>query len=273
MSDTHPSDSMTRRQLLIAAGAGAVGIAAGAWGIAQIPDETRARVETEIEKLRALVKLYEQLEKIGLDNILASALNVMRGLFDALKAGIRLVRDGIAVAQTAWKNFQALLAGLKTAADGAANALAELQKKFRAAESVVVAALGAVSPLAESIANFFAALIQKIPFGIGDNIQRAVTALVDLVRAIPPTIETLTTQLLKSLSDTFFPQTGKTAFSATVMDPITTSLLSPLEKFLSEVESAITRWETEFAKPIQNALDERKIVRKQIAEYRQQFNV
>ncbi|MBI5649877.1 MAG: hypothetical protein HZC40_05425, partial [Chloroflexi bacterium] len=194
-------------------------------------------------------------------------------LFDALKTGMRLFRDGIAVAEAALKNFQALLAGLKSVLDSAALILAELQKKFRAAESVIVAAIGTVSPLAESIASFFAALIQKIPFGIGENIQRAVTALVDLVRAIPPTIETINAQLLKLLTDTFFPPTGKTAFSSTVIDPITQKILDPLKKFLSDVDTVIARWETEFAKPIQNALDERKAIRKQIAEYRQQFNV
>lgn len=274
MSDTNPrSDSMTRRHLLIAAAGGAVGVAATAWGVSQIPDETRVQLEKELDKLRTVVKLYESLENIGLDNILANAMNLMRSLFDALKTGVRLLRDGVAFAESAWKNFQTILVSLRAAGERAAQVLADLQQKFKVAEGVVVSALGAALPLAESIGNFFNALISKIPFGIGDELRRAINALVDLVRAIPATIETVSTQLLKLLNDTFFPPAGKATFNSTLMDPITQNVFDPLRKFLDDVDNLMTRWEKDFTKPVQSALDERKMIRKQIAEYRQQYNV
>ncbi len=274
MSDTHSqSDSMTRRHLLIAAAGGAVGVAATAWGVSQIPDETRAQLEKELDKLRAVVKLYESLENIGLDNILANAMSLMRGLFDALKTGVRLLRDGVAIAESAWKNFQAILASLRVAVERAAQVLADLQQKFKAAEGIVVAVLGSALPLAESIGNFFNTLISKIPFGIGDELRRAINALVELVRAIPATIETISAQLLKLLNDTFFPPTGKATFNSTLMDPITQNVFDPLRKFLDDVDNLVTRWEKDFTKPVQSALDQRQMIRKQIAEYRQQYNV
>jgi hypothetical protein len=271
-------DSMTRRQLLIAASTGVVGIAAGAWGLSQISDETRANLENEINKmqnelnkLQTLVKLYEQLEKIGLDNILATGLSMMRGVFDALRAGVRLVRDGITVAENAWKNFQAMLALLRTTADRVGQMANELASKFRLAEGFVIGVIGAALPLAESIAGFFNSLLQKIPF-VGEDIKRAANGLVEVIRSIPAFVETVTTQLIKQINDLFL-QGNTSSINTTLMDPLSKNLLEPLKNFLTDVENAIAQLEKSFIMPVQSALDERKAVRKQIAEYRQQFNV
>ncbi|MBI5305183.1 MAG: hypothetical protein HY868_23835 [Chloroflexi bacterium] len=268
----NPNDSMTRRQLLIAAGAGAIGVAATAYGLTQTSDEARAQFERELNKLRTLIGLYEQMDRIGLDNILANGLSLMRGLFEALKTGIRLMRDGVTIAEKAWQGFQAALIALRTTVDRIAQMAGDLQQKFKAAEGLVVGAIGVALPLAESIASFFNSLLSKIPF-VGEDLRRTANSLVELVRAIPALIEAVTAQLLKQLNDLFFQPTGKARIDLTLIDPITVNLLEPLKKFLGDLDMLITKWEKEFVFPVQSALDERRAVKKQIAEYRQQYNV
>ncbi len=271
MSD-HSNDSMTRRQLLIAAGAGAIGVAATAYGLTQTSDETRAQFDKELSKLRSLIALYEQLDKIGLDNILANGLSMMRGLFDALKLGVKLMRDGVNAAENAWKSFQNTLLALRKTADQIGQMAGDLQKKFQAAERLVVSVIGTALPLAESIGNFFNSLLSKIPF-VGEDLRRAANGLVDLVRAIPALVEAVTAQLLKQLNDLFFQPTGKANIEQTLIDPITVNLLDPLKKFLGDLDMLVAKWEKDFVAPVQTALDERRVVRKQIAEYRTQFHV
>lgn len=280
-NDPNASRGMTRRQALAAAAASGAAIAATAWGASTVGSlTTRAEFEVEIAKreleltkLRALLALYEQLERVGLDTLLATGMNIVRGALDTVTAGVRLLRDGIAAVETAIKNFQATLETLRGAANSAAQVLSDLQQKFKAAESVVVAVLGVALPLAESIRGFFNALIEKIPLGIGDNIRRAINALVDLIRAIPAAIESITTQLLKPLGDLFFPATGDAAMKKDLFDPLTQNLLTPLKKLLSDTENLVERWEKDFTAPVQAALAERQKIRKQIAEYRKQNNV
>ncbi len=261
--------TLSRRQLLTAAAAGGAGLAVSALGGAAVGSAmTTAQYEIELTKLRALVALYEQLERVGLDAVLATGMNVVRGALDTVKGGVRLLRDGISAAETALKNFQAMLDTLGSAASAAGQALSDLSQKLHDAEGIIVAVLGTALPLAESIAGFFNALIEKIPFGVGDNIRRAVKALIDLIRAIPTVIDVVTNQLLKSLRDAFFPTSGDPAVKSNLINPITQNLLEPLEKFLGDVEKLLDSWEKDLTTPVQTALDQRQEIRKQIAQYK-----
>ncbi len=267
------TNSMTRRQLLVAATAGGAALAAGALGGGAVGAlATRAQYELELKKLQTLVALYEQLEKVGIDAVVLTGMNVVGGALSTVKAGTRLIRDGIAAAQNALKAFQEMLDNLRKATESATQVLADLQQRFLGAQSVVAGALGTALSLTESIRNFFNSLIDKIPFGIGDNMRRAIDGLVNLIRDVPTAIDALSTQLLKPLNDLFFAP-NKPVVQASLFDPLTEKLLKPLDQFLGDVEAAITRWEDDFTKPVQGALEQRAQIRSQISEYRRQNNV
>ncbi len=261
-------EGVTRRQLMTTAVVGGAALIAGAVGGTAATTAALAEKELELAKLRALVGLYENLEKVGIDAIIATGMNVLRGAFETVKTGVRLAREGITAAETALKNFQAMLDSLQSAVDLATRALTELARKLQAAESFVVTILGTALPLAEAIANFFNELIKKIPFGVGAEISRAISALIDLIRAVPATLDTLLTQLLKPLRDMFFPASGTATVRTNLFDPIINNLLTPLKKFLTDVETLLDKWEKEFTAPVQKALDERAQIRKQIVALR-----
>lgn len=259
---------VTRRQLITTAAVGGAALVAGAVGGAAATTASLAEKELELVKLRALVGLYEKLEKIGIDSIIATGMNIVRGALDAVKTGVRLARDGVTAVETALKNFQTLIDNLRGAVDLAARVLTELSQKFKDAETFVVAMLGAARPLAESIASFFNELIKRIPFGVGAEISRAINALVELIRVIPATVDAILNQLLKPLRDLFFPATGNAMVKTNLFDPIINNLLTPLKKLLTDIETFIDKWDKDFTTPVQNALDERAKVRKQIVAMR-----
>jgi len=267
------SDSLSRRQFLTTAAVGGLALTAAAVGGAVVGSQNaQSAAEAELAKTRArlakyeqVIALYEQLEKVGIDTLLATGMNIVRGAFDALRAGIQILRAGIATVENAFKNLLTLLDTLRSPADVVARALTELTQKFQAAESVIRAVVGTAQPLAEAIAGFFDALLQKIPI-VGPEIRRATTALSELVRAIPMVIDVVTNQLLKPLRENFFPAIGDPKIKLDLIEPTQKSLLDPLKKFLTDVETALARWENDFAKPVQAALDERAKIRKQIAE-------
>ncbi len=265
---------LTRRQLLKTAAAGGAVIAVGALGGAVVGNTmTTAQYELELTKLRALVALYEQLERVGLDAIISTGMNIVRGALDAVKGGVSLLRDGATAAENALKNFQALLATLGGAANAVSQTLDDLSTKFHAAEGVVVAVLGTALPLADSITGFFNALLDKIPFGIGDDIHRAVNALIDLIRAIPNVIDAVTNRLLKPLRDAFFPASGDPSIQSNLIDPITRNVLEPLKKTLDDIDNLANHWEADLTTPIQTALTERQKIREQIADYKRQNGI
>ncbi len=268
MTTTNLDAGVTRRQFITTAAVGGAALVAGAVGGAAATTASLADKEVELLKLRALVGLYENLEKIGIDSIIATGMNIVRGALDAVKTGVRLARDGVTAVETALKNFQTLIDNLRGAADLATRVLTELAQKVKDAETFVGGILGSARPLAESIANFFNELIKKIPFGVGAEISRAINALVDLIRVIPTVIDAILNQLLKPLRDLFFPATGNAMVKTTLFDPIINNLLTPLKKLLTDLETFIDKWDKDFTKPVQNALDERAQIRKQIVAMR-----
>ncbi len=265
---------MTRRQLLVAATAGGAALAAGALGGGAVGAlTTRAQYELELKKLQALVALYTQLEKVGIDAVILTGMNIIGGALSTVKAGTRLIRDGVAAVQGALKAFQGKLDNLRQATDGATQVLTDLQQKFVAAQALVGGALGSALALTESIRNFFNTLIDRIPFGIGDKARGAIDALVNLIRAIPSAVDAITAQLLKPLNDLFFAGNSQPVVQTSLFDPIANNLLKPLDQFLGDVETALGQWEKDFVKPVQGALEERAQIRSQIDEYRKQNNV
>ena len=260
---------LTRRQLITTAAAGGAAlVVTGLGGAAVGGAMTTAQYEIELTKLRALVALYEQLEKVGVDAIIQTGMNIVRGALDTIQGGVGLLRDGVTTVETGLKNFQAMLDSLSGAANSAGQVLNDLSQKIHAAEGQVIAVLGTALPLADSIAGFFNALLDKIPFGVGDNIRNAVKALTDLVRAIPMAIDTLSNQLLKPLRDDFFLPSGDPVVKASLIDPVVNNVLEPLKKLLTDIETLVNRWEKDFTQPVQSALTDRQKIREQIAQYK-----
>ncbi len=258
------SAGLSRRQFLRNAALGGTAIAVTAVGGAAVGALSRTDLEDELNKLRALVGLYEQLERFGLDTLISNGMGIIRGALDTVKAGVGLIRNGIGAAENALKAFLAFVDTLRGAVNGVAQILNDLTQKFQAAEGVVTAALGNAAPLAQSIGDFFNSVLGLIPFGVGDNMRRALTALTDLIRAIPASIEAVTTQVFKPLRDWFFPATGEPLVRTNLVNPIINNVLEPNKKLLADLETLLQKWENDFTKPVQSALDDRARVRKQI---------
>jgi len=257
---------MSRRKLIVGAAAGGVVLVAGAAGALNL-NNNRAQLEAEIAKLQGLVKLYDALDKVGIDGIVGSGMALVRTALDVVKTGVRLMRDGITAVEAAIKNFQSALDTLKTAANNISQLLNDVTQKLRVAEGAVVGVLGTAVPLAESIAGFFRSLISKIPF-VGADITRAVDTLVEFIRTIPSALTTISSTLLAPLRDMFFPLAGDSMAKTRLFDPIVQNILEPLKKFLTDIENFIDKWENGFAKPVQDAVNQRQVIRKQIVAYR-----
>ncbi len=187
---------LTRRQAVTAMGAGAVTLAAthsvvayqAAQWAEQAPRQQADDYAAEIERLKGLLALYEGLEQIGIDAIVAGALTGYKGVLDALRTAVGGLRDAVQGAEGAIANFHdafaSLRAGLKTAEEGVSNVVALLQN----AQNWLGQTTSPLEPLLDQVHQFFDDLLGKIPFGVGDNIRKTVDGLIGLVVAIPAMI-------------------------------------------------------------------------------------
>lgn len=272
---------LTRRQAVTAMGAGAVTLAAthsvvayqAAQWAEQAPRQQADDYAAEIERLKGLLALYEGLEQIGIDAIVAGALTGYKGVLDALRTAVGGLRDAVQGAEGAIANFHdafaSLRAGLKTAEEGVSNVVALLQN----AQNWLGQTTSPLEPLLDQVHQFFDDLLGKIPFGVGDNIRKTVDGLIGLVVAIPAMVGNVRGNLLEPLRTGWLSDDNARNIQGALLDPIAVQILQPLKKLLDEIDATLARWESDVATPVQAALDRRAGVRRQIAEYKQQHGL
>ncbi len=280
--------ALTRRQALVAAGAGVAVLGATGLGVAyaggqrcdaQIQQQQadlqqqQADVQKQVEDLKGLVKLYETLEQIRIDAIIAAGIAVLNGFFGTLKNGVALLGAAVTTIEgllAAFKNtFTVIRAGL-TAAEQAVSHISSL---LQDAQNWLGRTTAPAQSVFAQVQQFFHDLISKIPFGVGDNILKTVDGLVGLVGAIPDAILQINTKLLEPLQTGWFSDDNTKNLQGTLIDPITHQLLDPLNKFLGDVNQTLAHWQSDMVDPVQTALNNRAAVQAQITDYKKQHNI
>lgn len=268
--------TLTRRQAVTALGVGAAALTATHLGVAyqaaqwaqQQPRDEIAGLQTEIEKLKGLLALYESLEKIGIDVVIAGALAVYKGLLDGLRGGVGALSAGAATAEIALNGFQNTFVIIRGGLQVAENAVNNIAALLKGAQVFLEQATSPAKSLLEQMRQFFDDLLGKIPF-VGDSIKRTIDGVVGLVNAIPNMVISVNTGLLEPLRAGWFSEDNAKNLQGALLDPISKQVLTPLKKFLADLDQTLARWESDVAKPVRAALDNRETVRKQIAEYKQ----
>ena len=298
-ADPRDAPALTRRQAMFGVGVGAAVLVGTNLGTAYVVSQsTRQEVEqaahvkiadaqttlaqtqaqvqalqAEIAKLQGLLFLYESLEKIGVDAIIAGGLNVFHTILEGLRGGVNALRAGMDTTETALANvdgaFAAIRDGLKTAEDAVANIAA----LFQNTQKWLSQATSPVAPLAEQIGQFFSDLLGKIPFGVGDTIKHTIEGLTGLTVAVPSMITSVNAALLEPLRAGWFSEDNARNLQGTLLDPLRGHVFEPARQLLADVEEAIRKWEEQVQAPLQSALDERAVVHQQIDEYKKQHDL
>lgn len=271
---------LSRRQLLAVLGTGgialvgtnvATGLFAGSRGEQFGAMKANAAAEIELVRLRGLVSLYENLERIGIDLIIRAAIGSLGLALGGLSGAAKVLRDAITFVDSTLKRFEA---SLPTIQDGlkAVESLAQgMGDRLNAIRNLVGEAAKPAQPLADALSGFLDGLLGLIPGGVGDGIRQGLTAIRDLLTRLPAALDTLQSQLLAPLRATWFRE--EAGVQAGLFSPLRGRLLAPLNEFLTAFANLTDQWERELVTPVEQALREREEIRTQIADYRRQHNL
>jgi hypothetical protein len=271
----------TRRRVVTALAAGAVTLTATHLGVAyesaQWEQQQRQpeidELKSEVEKLKGLIALYENLDKIGIDAVISGAMTVFRGLLEGLRGSVGLLRGGVGAAEGTISGFQSSFAVLRGALTAAEQGVDNVVALLKNVQDFLGQTTSPVEPLIQQVRQFFSDLLGKIPFGVGDNIRQTVDGVTGLVIAVPSMVLTVKTGFLEPLRATWFSDDNAKNVQGALLDPINQTVLQPLAKFLDDVDQMLAHWESDVATPVQAALDQRDTTRKQIVDYKSQHNL
>ncbi len=270
-------DSSRRRFLKGAAAGGvilATGALGGAGGFKAGQSITRVEYELEITKLRTLLKLYQELEKVGIDALLETALKAVTLPLETVKKGLEAMKGAVGKAEEALSRLLSFLSRWRDLLKEGEEILSALASWMGEAGAAMVKTLGRVLPFAEAVIDFFARLLQKLPFGAGKAFGEALESIKTLLEKLPEAVDRVSRDVFRGLREDIFPGNGsRSRVEEEFSEPIKVGLLEPLKEFLENVAALVDSLEKDFAEPIETALAERTKIRQQIEEFRRQYNL
>ncbi len=268
----------TRRKILKGAAAGGalltIGALSGAGGFKAGQTLTRTGYELEIARLRTLLKLYEELDKVGIDALLKTALKVIKAPLETVKAGIGVIKEAVEIAEEALRKFLSALERWRGFLEEGEEILKALISLLEETGKLIVKVIGKILPFAEAVVEFFARLLKSLPFGAGKQFGEALEGIKSILEKLPEALDKLNNGVFKSLKEDIFPrENGKAGAEEEFVEPVKVSLLEPLKKFLDDVAMLVDSLEKDFAAPIEGALAERARIHEQIETFRRQYNI
>lgn len=264
-----PANSgVSRRQFLVGVGAGGMVLAGTAVGGALIGSaltSPEAEKLKDLLKMRALVALYEELEKAGLDSIVAAALQAIGASLDLTKNVAGAVSAGIKAVDAAVANFERLFPLARQAVRLVEGLVSALAKSVRDVQQALNDVTGTVRPMTDAIGSFFSDLLDKIPFGVGANVKTLINNVVALITSLPAFIENVNTQLITPLRTDWFSDDDTKGLKGNLLEPVRKKLLQPADALVTQTGKMADDWQ-QTVTPINKALAQRADVRKQIVD-------
>ncbi len=263
-----PNGGVSRRQFLAGVGAGGLvlaGTAAGGALIGSALASPEAEKLKDMLKLRALVALYEELEKAGLDTIVAGALQAVGASLDLAKNVAAGVSTGIKAVDAAVANFERLFPLARQAVRLVEGLVSALAKAVRDVQQALNDVTGTVRPMTDAIGSFFSDLLDKIPFGVGANVKALINNIVALITSLPAFIENVNTQLIAPLRTDWFSDDDTKGLKGNLLEPVRKNLLQPADALVTQTGKVADDWQKTVT-PINRALAQRADVRKQIVD-------
>jgi len=274
--DLQEAQQLSRRRFLagaLAGGAAGLAAAAGAgavvWKVVDTQaDLARAAAGDEISRLHGLVDLYEKLERVGLDAILQSGMAAVALLFGGLELGANGLKSGLELVEKGLLSIEKTFPIVQTGIEWVEKGVSALAGGIDALQTTLGQVIDRASPITEALGDFVAFVLDKLPFGIGDRVQSALDMLSDLVGGIPELIEGINTHLLEPLRQDWFSTEDGKGVDEVLFKPLVEHVFDPLEAHLGDLAGLIDTWQQKLVAPSQQAIEERAMIREQIAQYK-----
>jgi hypothetical protein len=184
-----------------------------------------------------------------------------------------LLERGVQGVEDALRSFTDLFPTIRDGIAWAESLVSSLSDKLARLEETIGSVVDRASPLSDALGEFFNFLLGLLPDSIEKSVRDTLARIEAVITSIPEAVEGLNTRLLTPLRENWFGDEAARKLETTLIEPITTGLLDPLEAHLSALADLLDQWEADLAQPVHKALEERKTIREQIARYRQEHNM
>lgn len=238
-------------------------------GKQQEVDSLRAELagaQARLEKLSALVGMYDRLDNHTFDSLIDDGLAAASaGLAGAI--GLTpLVADGMRLARTLFEGFEGQFPNFRSGLGWLRDRLNDLSGSILAVENAIRQALKSLDPLTSTMSQLVSYILTYLPTNIGLGVKGALDSVNLLYQALPNVITGAHDQVIDMLSEPF--GESEKSWRRTLVTPIRDKSIAPAEKLAVQVRSLGDTFSKNLHDPVKQALAQRAAALKEIADFK-----
>jgi hypothetical protein len=227
-------------------------------------------LETANERLarsKELIGLYNQLDGVGLDNVVSVGLGVVGGALAGVAGPAGLLRDGLDAAHGLLTSFEQVLPNFSAAMAWLGDQVVKIKVALWAVETTAQqTANSTLSGVTAVFGGFVGFVLDHLPFNIGANVRKTLSEVQNLLAGATAMSDQAADQVLLKISH--YVDDGPQGWKQTMITPLRTNTLAPAGQVLSAVSGASDAFVASLKDPANAALQQRQAVRDQIASFR-----
>jgi hypothetical protein len=252
----------------VAATAGAIAVWQYGSGRGQELTDDLARSKDDLGRVWELVHLHEKLDDMGLENVVTAGLAAVGAALEAVAGAVNLVKIGAQAAEDVLKKFEATFPTIRDGLAWLESLVSDLSQRIHLLEDAIGRALNEVNPITQALGAFFNSVINLIPLGGGQKIKEVLDRIGEIVNLVPQAIADINVKILTPLRNDWFSDDPDKGLKISLIEPIVTRLLDPLEALMDNWNKLVQHWEADLTEPTKIALDKREGIRKEIVDYK-----
>lgn len=216
---------------------------------------------------RELTRLYDLLEGVNLDTLAQSGLTAVAGGLSATLGVVPLVREGLALSRDLLTGFEKTLPDFNDAMTWLGEQVIALRLGLYAVERAAQRTVNEmVSGLEATFGKFVNFVLDHLPFNIGENVRRTLSAIHALLTGLPGLTDGVNDRVLSKISKHV--SDGPQNWRRTLVAPLREKALTPADQLLTSVAEAEATFTAALNDPVTAALVQRAALRDKIAAFR-----
>ena len=214
-----------------------------------------------------LISLYNQLDGVGLDNVVATGLGVLGGAMANLGGPVGLLHDGLDAAHGLLAGFERTLPDFNGAMAWLGQQVVNIRVALKGVElTAQQAANSTLSGVTAVFGGFVGFVLDPLPFNIGANVRNTLNEVQRLLEGVTAMADQAPEQVLLKISQ--YVGDGPQGWQQALINPLRLNTLTPAGDVLAGVAGASDAFTTSLHQPATAALQQRQALHEQIASFR-----
>jgi hypothetical protein len=232
-----------------------------------------ANANQQISLLGGLVALFEQLDEVDVEGVLAEGFTAVSETITNWIDDIPTLDEGLVMGRQALDELEEHIPLLENGRIWLDSQVSKTQVYYQAIELLLQTAVEAIGPFLDMLNDWFQKVRRWLPFNMGEQAAEIMQSITNLLSETPHTITGLNTNIAQPLDVWLSRETGETPLQQNLVKPIRHNVFDKTSASIAKAQTLQTVYQTQLAEPTQTAVTSQRPIKDLIVAYREQHQI